>query len=137
MYKFIYSYPYIYSYICICIPSTCSTNVYMTRIAKSILQTPTSAPEVLNLYQLLSKGKIMLLQIIYEYPYNCLVTIDPVQNKISYEDLLEFQRSKVTIQIKNYEPESLDTLYDGNIARSERHVVWLEFIRHISVRKNP
>ena len=79
----------------------------------------------------------MLLQIIYEYPYNCLVTIDPVQDKIIYEDLLEFERSKVTIQMNNYEQESFDTLYDGNITRPERHVVWLEFIRHISVRKNP
>ena len=96
----------------------------------------TEYPETIPTF-VLPEEKIMFLQIIDDYPYNHLVTIDPVQDKIIYEDLLEFERSKVTIQMNNYEPESLYTLYEGNIARPERHVAWLEFIRQISVGKNP
>ena len=96
----------------------------------------TEYPETIPTF-VLPEEKILFLQIIDDYPYNHLVTIDPVQDKIIYEDLLEFERSRVTIQMNNYEPESLYTLYEGNIARPERHVAWLEFIRHISVGKNP
>jgi len=41
----------------------------------------------------------MFLQIIGEYPYNYLVEIDPLEDSLIYGDLLEFETSKVTIQM--------------------------------------
>ena len=83
----------------------------------------------------LPQENFMFLQIIDEYPYNYLVKIDPVQDKTIYEDLLEFEKSKITIQMNNYEPKSPYTLYEGNICRPERHTAWLEFFHNISLRK--
>ena len=41
----------------------------------------------------------MFLQIIGEYAYNYLVKIDPLEDSLIYGDLLEFETSKVTIQM--------------------------------------
>jgi len=79
----------------------------------------------------------MFLQIIDEYPSNYLVKIDPIQDKIIYEDLLEFERSKITIQMNNYQPESLYMLYEGNVCRPERYTAWSNFFRNICFNKIP
>ena len=78
----------------------------------------------------------MFLQIIGEYPYNYLVEIDPLEDSLIYGDLLEFETSKVTIQMNNHEPESLYTLYDDNVARPDKHAAWMEFFRNTATRKN-
>jgi len=83
----------------------------------------------------LPQENFMFLQIIHEYPYNCLVKIDPMQDKSIYEDLLEFEKSKITIQMNNYELESLYTLYPGNVCHPETHTTWLEFFHNNSLRK--
>jgi hypothetical protein len=82
-------------------------------------------------------GFFMFLQIIGEYPFNYMVKIDPVQDQIIYEDLMQFEKSMVAIEMNNHEPESLYALYEGNVVCPERHVVWLEFFRKISARENP
>jgi len=80
---------------------------------------------------------ILFLQIIDEYPYNYLVEIDPVEDNIIYEDLLEFERSKITIQMNNYDPESLYYLYEGKVCRPERFSAWRNFYMTISQCKTP
>ena len=80
---------------------------------------------------------LMFLQIIDEYPYNYLVKIDPELDRVVYEDLLQFEKSKLTIQMNNYEPESLYALYEANAARPDRYVAWMQFFRNISSLKNP
>ena len=82
-------------------------------------------------------GFFMFLQIIGEYPFNYIVKIDPVQDQIVYEDLLQFEKSMVAIEMNNHEPESLYALYEDNVARPERRVAWLEFFHAIATRKNP
>jgi len=52
-------------------------------------------------------GYFMFLQIIGEYPFNYMVKIDPVQDKIIYEDLLRFEKSMTPIEMNNHELESL------------------------------
>jgi len=79
----------------------------------------------------LPQENCMFLQIIHEYPYSYLVKIDPVQDKSTYEDLLEFEKSKLTIQMNNYEPESFYILYTVNVCCPERH----GFLHNISLRK--
>ena len=79
----------------------------------------------------------MFLQIIDEYPSNYLVKIDPVQDKIIYEDLLEFEKSKVTIQMDNYQPETLYMLYEGNVCHPERFTAWKQFFMNICLCKTP
>jgi len=79
---------------------------------------------------------LMFLQIIGEYPYNYLVVVDPLRHKLIYEDLLEFEESKITIEMNNHEPESLYTLYEDKVARPDKHVAWMEFFNDTSARKN-
>lgn len=85
----------------------------------------------------LPQENLMFLQIIDEYPSNYLVKIDPIEDTIIYEDLLEFEKSKITIQMNNYDPESLYTLYEGNVCRPERYNAWSNFLRNVSFRKIP
>jgi len=82
-------------------------------------------------------GCLMFLQIIGEYPFNYMVKIDPVQDQIIYEDLMQFEKSMVAIEMNNHEPESLYALYEGNAVCPERHVAWVEFFHKISARENP
>jgi len=72
---------------------------------------------------------LFLLQIIDEYPRYDFVKIDPVEDKMIYEDLLEFEKSKITIQMNNYQPETLYCLYIGKVCRPERYTAWLDFFR--------
>jgi len=79
----------------------------------------------------------VFVQIMNEYNYNFLVAIDPLEDGIIHKDLLEFEKSKVPIQMNNYEPDSLYELYEDKIARPERRVAWLEFFHAIILRKDP
>jgi len=79
---------------------------------------------------------LMFLQIIDEYPYNYLVVVDPLRQALIYEDLLEFERCNVTIEMNHHEPESLYALYQDKVARPDKHVAWMEFFRDTSTRKN-
>jgi len=72
---------------------------------------------------------LMFLQIIDVYPRYYFVNIDPVENRIIYEDLLEFERSKITIQMNNYQPQTLYCLYEGKVCHPERYTAWLDFFR--------
>jgi len=80
---------------------------------------------------------LMLVQIVHERLYTYLAEIDPELDRMIYEDLLEFEKSKIDIHMNNYEPESLYTLYEGNVARPDRHIAWVKFFHDISCRKNP
>jgi hypothetical protein len=82
-------------------------------------------------------GFFMFLQVIDEYPFCYMVKIDPMQDQIIYEDLLQFEKSMIAIKMNNHDPESLYALYEGNVVRPERHIAWLEFCHKISTRKNP
>ena len=85
----------------------------------------------------LPQDNILFLQIINGHLYNFLVEIDPVEDNIIYEDLLEFERSKITIQMNNYDPESLYYLYEGKVCRPERFTAWRNFYTTISQCKTP
>ena len=74
----------------------------------------------------------MFLQVIDEYPFDYMVKIDPVQDQIIYEDLLQFEKCMIAIEMNHHEPESLYAMYEGNVVRLERHVAWLEFCHKIS-----
>ena len=80
---------------------------------------------------------LMFLSIIEDRLYNYSVTIDPVLDKMIYDDLVYFEKSKINIQMNNYEPESLYELYEGSVACPDKYVAWMEFFRNISTRKNP
>jgi hypothetical protein len=79
----------------------------------------------------------VFVQIMDDYNYNFLVAIDPLEDVIIHEDLLEFEKSKISIQMNNCDPESLYELYEDKIARPERRVAWMKFFHDISLRKNP
>jgi len=85
----------------------------------------------------LPEETLMFIQLIDEYPYNYLVKIDPVEDKIIYEDLLEFETSKITIQMNNHQPESLYMLYKDEVCRPERFAAWKKFLSNISLCKTP
>jgi len=84
-----------------------------------------------------SRQAHMFVQIMNEYNYNYLVVIDPVKDAIMHKDLLEFEKSKIQIQMNNYDPQSLYDLYEDKIARPDRHVAWLKFFKDISLQPNP
>ena len=71
----------------------------------------------------LPEEHFMFLQIIDVFPRYYLVKIDPVEDKIIYEDLLEFERSKITINICQFEPESLYILYEGNVYHPKQFTI--------------
>jgi len=85
----------------------------------------------------LPQDNILFLQIINGHLYNFLVEIDPVEDNIIYEDLLEFERSKITIEMNNYDPESLYYLYEGKVCRPERFTAWRNFYTTIFLCKTP
>lgn len=86
---------------------------------------PSSTTETLETVP--TEEHFMFLQIIDVFPRYYLVKIDPVEDKIIYEDLLEFERNKITINILQFEAESLYMLYEGNVSYPERFAVWVNF----------
>ena len=89
-----------------------------------------------NIITGVSEGDFMFIQVIDEYPFNYVVQIDALQDTIIYEDLLEFEKSNVTIQMNNYDPESLYVLYEGNAVHPDRYAAWSRFIHDTVTRKN-
>ena len=104
---------------------------------RKIDTTPLLGGSTESLETIPTEEHFMFLQIIDEYPSNYLVKIDPVQDKIIYEDLLEFEKSKVTIQMDNYQPETLYMLYEGNVCHPERFTAWKQFFMNICLGKTP
>jgi hypothetical protein len=82
------------------------------------------------------QDSVMFLQIIGEYPYNYLVVVDPLRHALIYEDLLDFEKSNITIEMNNHEPESLYALYQDNVACPDKHVAWMKFFHDTSTRTN-